>query len=124
MDFCDKILIIDDEVNFLQSIVIGMKKVGIEVDTASSGEVGFQKFQDQGYDCIVCDVDLPDTTGWKLAKEIIKERPTTRVIFITGGDIKKVEEIFKDYMILKKPFEFGTLLNLLNTSNANFKNNL
>lgn len=124
MDFSDKILIIDDEVNFLESMVIGMKKVGIEVDTASNGELGFQKFQKRNYNCVVCDVDLPDTTGWKLASKIINERPTTRLIFITGGIIKKVEERFKNYMILNKPFEFGTLLNLLNISDANYKHNL
>lgn len=113
MDFCDKILIIDDEVNFLQSIVIGMKKAGIKVDIASSGKLGFQKFQKRNYNCVVCDLDLPDTTGWKLASKIINKSPTTRFIFITGGSIKKVEDRFKNHVILKKPFEFGTLLNLL-----------
>ena len=72
-----KILLIDDEINFLKSIAIGLKKYGLSVVTATNGNEGFVKFKNEEFDYVVCDINLPDTTGWEVASKIFQEYPDT-----------------------------------------------
>ncbi len=109
----EKVLVIDDEINFLESISIGLKRSGYHVEIAENGEFGLQKFKENKYNYVICDLDLPDCTGWDLALKIIQDNPKTKIIFITAGVVRKVNKKFMHHHILNKPFEFKELINLL-----------
>jgi DNA-binding response OmpR family regulator len=109
----EKVLVIDDEINFLESISIGLKRSGFDVEIAENGEYGLQKFKENKCNYVICDLDLPDCTGWDVALKIIRDDPKTKIIFITAGIIRNVNKKFIHYHILNKPFEFKELLKLL-----------
>ncbi len=109
----EKILIIDDENNFLKSISIGLKKYGLKVETASNGDDGFFKFKNDKFNLVVCDINLPDMTGWEVASRICHECPETKIVFITAGPTGKLRNNFDQYPILQKPFVFNELLKLI-----------
>lgn len=108
-----KILLIDDEVNFLKSLVIGLKKYGLLVVTAKNGHEGITKFRNDTFDYVVCDINLPDTTGWEVASEIFQEYPNTNVIFITAAPSNQWITQMKGHPVLQKPFVLEELLNLI-----------
>ncbi len=112
-----KILLIDDEINFLKSIAIGLKKYGLSVVTATNGNEGFIKFKNEEFDFVVCDINLPDTTGWEVASKIFHEYPDTNLIFITAAPTGKQRKHFKRQPILQKPFVLEELLNLIYMKN-------
>ena len=113
----NKILLIDDEINFLKSIVIGLKKHGLSVVTATNGHDGIVKFRNDSFDFVVCDINLPDTTGWEIAAKIFREYPDTNLIFITAAPTGKQRKYFKNHPILQKPFVLEELLNLIYMKN-------
>lgn len=67
------------------------------------------------YDVVILDHSMPKKTGFDVAKEILKVRPSQKILFITGfGDEleSKIEELGqeKDISILEKPFNSSSLI--------------
>ena len=109
----EKILIIDDENNFLKSMSIGLSKYGLTVETATNGDDAFLKFKNNKFNLVVCDINLPDMTGWEVASKICSECPETRIIFMTAGPTGKLRNSLDQYPVLQKPFAFTELLKLI-----------
>lgn len=67
------------------------------------------------YDVVILDHSMPKKTGFDVAKEILKVRPSQKILFITGfGDEleSKIVELGKDkdIGILEKPFNSSSLI--------------
>lgn len=58
-----KLLVIDDEVNLLYSLEVGLRTAEIQVVTASSGREAIQRARFEHPDVVVLDVRLPDMNG-------------------------------------------------------------
>jgi DNA-binding NtrC family response regulator len=109
-----KALIIDDEVDFLETVVKRLRKRHFEAQGASSGEEGLDLLKERQFDVIVLDVKMPKgMDGIEVLKEIKKIRPEVEVILLTGhASIETSIEGMKygafDYLI--KPVKFEELL--------------
>lgn len=111
-----EILIVDDD-NDLSFIISEMlESYGYKVTTAESGEKAFELLAKHSYHLILLDINLPDTTGLELCRELRKAShvpiifasartsETDRITgFDTGGD---------DY--LPKPYSMKELLSRVN----------
>ncbi len=99
-----KILIVDDEINLLESLGDTLKEKGFFVGTAKNGLEALERFKEHFFDIAIVDLKMPKMGGEKLL-EIIKERyPQTMVIILTGyGTIKSAVTAMKkgafDYLI-------------------------
>lgn len=87
-----KILIIDDNKDFLEIFSTKLGAEGYEVVTANSGKEGIEKAKQVKPDLILLDVEMPELNGVEtLAK--LKENPATaslKVAFLTNyGEPKK-----------------------------------
>jgi len=81
-----KILIVDDDVDFVEAITNTLQAKGFAVVTASGGEEGFRKAR-EGADLILLDVMMKKRTeGFEVARRIRQEAATKHipVILITG----------------------------------------
>lgn len=112
-----KILIVDDEVNLLQSLGDVLKRKGYSVATAQNGLEALGKLKERYFNIAIIDLKMPKMGGMELL-EIMKERyPQTLVVILTGyGTIKNAVEAMKKgaYNYLIKPFSPDEILLIAN----------
>ncbi|MBN1621229.1 MAG: response regulator [Endomicrobiales bacterium] len=110
-----KILVIDDEYDILRVIEEMLKKEGYTVITATNGQDGYKKFQQERPDLVISDIMMPIMDGYQVCEKI-KGNPDTKdipVIILTvksmGEDVDKALELKADWYITK-PFDSKYLL--------------
>ncbi len=95
-----------------------LQKNGHKVTIAKDGEEcvklykqgmknGTNKVQDNPYDVVVLDQSMPKKVGSQAAQEILKERPSQRIIFASAYGItaeKNYEKFNERVEFLQKPF--------------------
>jgi DNA-binding NtrC family response regulator len=110
------VLVIDDEQEFVSTLVRRLYKRGWESEGALTGGEAIRKIAAGGFTVALLDMRLPDMDGSQVLREIMKINPQTRVIILTGhASASEGEEGIRngafDYLI--KPVEFETLLEKL-----------
>lgn len=111
-----KVLVIDDEQEFVSTLVRRLRKRGWESDGVLTGGEAILKITAGNFAVALLDMRLPDMDGSEVLREIKKINPQTRVIILTGhASASEGEEGIRngafDYLI--KPVEFETLLEKL-----------
>ena len=79
-----KVMVVDDELDFLETIIKRLQARKIEVTGAESGDKALELLADQDYDVIILDVKMPGMDGIEALREIKKRKPLTEVIMLTG----------------------------------------
>ncbi|MGA7578197.1 MAG: response regulator [Desulfobaccales bacterium] len=79
-----KVLIVDDELDFLDIIIKRLKVRGIEVSGVQSGQLALEALDSRDPDVIILDVMMPGLDGIETLREIKKKKPLTEVIMLTG----------------------------------------
>jgi len=107
----ERILIIEDELNFLEILSMYFSEKGYGVVTASTGEEAVEKFN--GVDLVISDIKLPgEIDGIGILERIKKTLPDIPVVLITAyasvkGAVKALKLGAVDYII--KPFDLEEL---------------
>ncbi|MBM4274838.1 MAG: response regulator [Deltaproteobacteria bacterium] len=78
------VLVVDDEVDFLETIVKRLRDRNLEVTGVDSGAKALQLIEEQEFDVVVLDVRMPGLDGIDTLKELKKKAPLTEVIMLTG----------------------------------------
>ncbi|WP_456325654.1 response regulator [Desulfonauticus submarinus] len=108
-----KVLIVDDEQEFCNSLAERMKTRGLEVATASSGAEAIQKLKKDNFDTIILDLVMPGMDGIETLKKIKQEMPEVQIILLTGqASVQKSVEAMKlgAFDFVEKPDEIKELL--------------
>jgi DNA-binding NtrC family response regulator len=79
-----KVMIVDDEADFLETIIKRLQARKIEVTGAESGQKALEILAAQDIDVIILDVKMPGMDGIETLREIKKRKPLTEVIMLTG----------------------------------------
>jgi len=79
-----KVLFVDDEVDYLDTLVKRMRKRGLDVQGASSGPEALAALERQPPDVVVLDVRMPGMDGIEILREIKNKSPLVEVIMLTG----------------------------------------
>lgn len=109
----NKILIIDDEQDFLDLVGERLKLEGYDVATAFDGENGLQKAKTWHPDLIICDVKMPKKDGFEVLKNL-RHETNIRVPFVMLTVVDDFEKIKKAYdeeadFYVTKPVELASL---------------
>ncbi|MFA6471595.1 MAG: PAS domain S-box protein [Candidatus Latescibacterota bacterium] len=110
------ILVIDDEENICKILHEYLKRDGYEVVTALSGEQGMALFREKCFDIVITDLNIPDFTGWDIARHIQKERSDTFIILLTGWETKIDDFNNREKnidVVLQKPIDFARLSDII-----------
>ncbi|HQR93494.1 MAG TPA: sigma-54 dependent transcriptional regulator [Sediminibacterium sp.] len=119
------ILIIDDEKSIRNVLKDILGNEGFKVDEASDGEEGLQKFKQNAYDLILCDIKMPKLDGLEFLDAVVAANGETPVIMISGhGNIETAVDAVKKgaYDYISKPPDLNRLL--ITIRNALDKTNL
>jgi len=81
----DKILLIDDELFFLEMFSSTLKGEGYEVDSASCGYEGLSMLSSGRYGLVITDLVMPDISGLEVLSRVREIDPTIDVILVTGN---------------------------------------
>ena len=79
-----RVLLVDDETDYLEAMAFRMTARGMNVVTASSAQEAIEQVEKERFDAIVLDYQLPGIDGLNLLKQIRASRPDSRVILLTG----------------------------------------
>jgi DNA-binding NtrC family response regulator len=103
-----KILLVDDEVFFLQIMNRALQNPSTDVMMVETGKAALQEVTATPYHLCFLDIRLPDLDGTEVLKRIAEISPTTKVIMMTTGDINdNMRHVIEKYayMLLTKPFD-------------------
>jgi DNA-binding NtrC family response regulator len=79
------ILLVDDEIPFIEAISKRLIKRNLEVSTAFSGLEALKKLdKDSTIEVVILDVKMPEMDGIETLREIKKQYPLVEVIMLTG----------------------------------------
>ncbi|MFC1531772.1 sigma-54-dependent transcriptional regulator [Thermodesulfobacteriota bacterium] len=107
-----KILVVDDEVDFVEMLSLRLKEEGEIVTLAYSGKECLDTLEKNDIDVVILDIKMPGMDGIETLKEIKKRFPLMEVIMLTGhGSTETAVEGMKlgafDYLL--KPADFDDL---------------
>lgn len=111
-----KILVVDDNQDFAETLSDVLELNGYEVDTAYSGESAIEKYNNEHYDLAFMDVRLPGKNGVESFLEIRKIKPKAKIIMMTGYSVKQLLAEALDHGaldVLYKPIEVDKVLKLI-----------
>jgi len=108
-----KVLLVDDEEEFLETLSSRLEMRGLKVSAVTSGEQAVTEAKEQEYDAIVVDLSMPGIDGLETLKRIKANNPNAEIIMLTGhGSIQSGVEAMKlgagDF--LQKPVELSELM--------------
>lgn len=108
-----KLLLIDDERGFLDTLAKRLGKRGFEPLTAGSGEAGLSLLSENEIPVVVLDVKMPGMNGLEVLSRIKNDFPQTEVILMTGHSstldgVSGIKAGAFDYLI--KPVELEHLV--------------
>jgi DNA-binding NtrC family response regulator len=117
----EKVLLIDDEVEFLEALSERMEIRGMEVTTAESASNAVDALGAGDYDAIVLDLQMPDMNGIEMLKLIRKSHPDLQVILLTGqatleAGIQAMKLGAMDFM--EKPADINSLTEKIKKAQA------
>jgi len=106
-------LIVDDEEFNLYLIKGILNKWGVTFTEACNGQEAVDLAKKNAYDLVLIDIQMPILDGYEATKQILKHRPSSKVIALTATtksiDTKKTESSGM-HAVLQKPFAESDLL--------------
>ena len=108
------VMIVDDEVPFVETMAKRLKKRDLQVISATSGQEAMDKLDtNRNLDVVILDVKMPGMDGMDALREIKRLQPLVEVIMLTGhATVETAIEGMKigAYDYLMKPCEIEKLM--------------
>ena len=80
----ERILIVDDETDFLEIMAERMSTRGVEVSTAPSAQDALRQVEEGNFDAVILDLKMPEVDGLETLKAIKARQPEAQVILLSG----------------------------------------
>ena len=108
-----RVLIAEDDDRLARAVAAGLRRRGMTVDVALSGDDAVDRLAASSYDVVVLDRDLPGVHGDDICRTLAAERSASRILMLTAARSvrDRVEGLglgADDY--LPKPFDFTELV--------------
>jgi two-component system, OmpR family, response regulator len=108
-----RVLVVEDEAKLAALLRRGLRREGMGVDVASSGEEALVRATATDYDLILLDVMLPGFDGMEVCRRLRAEEVWSPTLMLTARDavedrVRGLDSGADDY--LAKPFSFEELL--------------
>ena len=117
----EKVLLVDDEKEFLEIMSERMQARGMVVTTAESADQALSIIGKESFDAIVMDFQMPGMDGMEALKAIKNKKPELQIILLTGyATVEKTVEAMKigatDF--LEKPADLEALSEKIKNAKA------
>jgi two-component system, OmpR family, response regulator ChvI len=110
-----KILVVDDEPDITTSVMRGLQRRGLVVDSFNDPEEALKRFIPGAYDLAILDIKMPKLNGFELFREIRNRDGQIRVFFFTAFESYRTEFMkafpeLDERRFVKKPVGIDLLL--------------
>ncbi len=107
-----RILLVDDEKDFVEMLSMHLSEAGEQVSAAYSGKECLEKLAQSAFDVVILDIKMPGMDGIQTLREIKSMFPLVEVVLLTGhGSTETAVRGMKlgafDYLL--KPADFEDL---------------
>lgn len=111
-----KALVIDDDIATLDLMRFQLESENFEVETAANGSKGLDFVEENKFDIILTDLNMPGMNGIEMVEKCKEISPDTEIIMITGdGSATKAMEATKAgaFYYVEKPVDLEELMVLI-----------
>ena len=81
-----RILWADDEIDLLKPHLMFLQEKGFEVETATNGDDALDLFDEQEFDIVFLDENMPGLSGLETLSQIKNKNPRVPVVMITKSE--------------------------------------
>jgi len=108
-----RVLLVDDEEEFLDMLTQRLENRGLKVNAVTSGEAAVEQAGEKEYDAIIVDLAMPGIDGLETLARIKEKHPDMEIIMLTGHatvqtGIEAMKLGAEDF--LEKPVDMNVLL--------------
>jgi CheY-like chemotaxis protein len=110
-----RILVVEDHSETLQALSRLLRHFGHEISVADGAQNAMNMIDSKEFDVVLCDIALPDGSGYDVVAEAKRKRPVKAVAlsgFAATEDIERGREAGFDFH-LAKPVDFHELRTVL-----------
>jgi DNA-binding NtrC family response regulator len=110
-----RVLLVDDEVEFVSALAERLNLRGFDADTATSGEEALQKIAASPPQVVLLDMLMPGMSGLETLKLIKRDHAEVTVILLTGrGSWDGIQGVREGaYDCLMKPIQIEELMQIM-----------
>ncbi len=116
-----RILLVDDDVQFLEATEYMLKYENYEVITAKNGEEAVKKYKESIPDIVLMDLKMPIMNGYDAFFKIKKDNPGAKIVFTSSYAINNEEFARAEdsglFGLLTKPFDLNELNDIIASTN-------
>jgi DNA-binding response OmpR family regulator len=109
-----RILLVDDEEEFVSTLAERLDLRGITVQWATTGSEAMKLVDTQSFDLAVLDVKMPGLNGIDLKQQLQAKQPGMKFLFLTGygseKDFKSVADQLGHGFYIVKPIDIDALI--------------
>jgi DNA-binding NtrC family response regulator len=109
----EKVLLIDDEKDFLDIIAERIHARGMDVSTTTSAEDAIHMVEEESFDVVIMDFMMPGMNGFQTLKAIKEKKPEVHIILLTGNVLEEMRIEAKNIGVLdviEKPPDLQDLI--------------
>ena len=120
----EKVLIIDDERDFLDIIAERIRAHGMNVSTVTSVEDALNMVEEESFDVVIMDFMMPGMNGFQTIKAIKDKKPGVQIILLTGyvpNDQRSEARILGVLDVIEKPPDLKDLIEKIRSIKASKK---
>ena len=118
MDFMDRTLVVDDELDTCLMVTRHLQKMEFETDYALTVKDALSKMGKSIYDFIFLDLNLTDGSGFDLMEHMKELNLSSKIIIISAHDNESARALSMGAdLFVNKPFTMKTINEALRTLN-------
>jgi DNA-binding response OmpR family regulator len=107
-------MLIDDEKDITEGVKLGLEQRGFEVDAFNDPLAAISGFRAGVYDLVICDIRMPEKSGFDVYRELKKKDARARICFFTAFEVyhPEFERVFPELeadCFIRKPVSTGEL---------------
>ena len=111
------ILVVDDDLDLLESTIEIIKNIGYDVITGTNGEEAIAKFRENMPNLVLMDIKMPKMDGYEAFFRIKEMYPDAKIILITGNEIDEIKykkaKAVTLILLMTKPYSYEFLRELV-----------
>ena len=116
-----RVLVIDDDEDIRKLLTDILTSAGHQVTDVCSGAEAAAIFKKDNFDLVLTDLEMPEMSGWEIARSLKKLDPNIMIALITGWgetiDSAQLQESGID-RVVNKPFRMDQILALAGAAQA------